>query len=211
MVGQTIFKSTDTRTNASVSEVEILKRDQKTYYKISLFVGFNDRDLIEGVFTVPGKTKVLSDVAVGGNVISVDSTVGFGATGTIISGQNSIDYTSKTINQFFGCTGVGVKINTADDIRANETIFGYENGDLSKRVDLRITGVLSELVTTSDISLVNEGENIFVKNVGEKLRMKIILIRKYLPIHGNITHHQDIKLIYLGQHIVLEHQLIPLT
>ena len=87
----------------------------------------------------------------------------FGATGTIISGQNSIDYTSKTINQFFGCTGVGVKINTADDIRANETIFGYENGDLSKRIDLRITGVLSELVTTSDVSLVNEGENIFVK------------------------------------------------
>ena len=155
LVGQTIFKSTDTSTNASVSEVEILKRDQKTYYKISLFVGFSDRDLIEGVFTV-GKTKALTDVSVNGNVISVDSTVGFGATGTIISGQNNIDYTSKTINQFFGCTGVGVKINTADDIRSNETIFGYENGDLSKRVDLRITGVLSELVPISDISLVNE-------------------------------------------------------
>ena len=152
LVGQTIFKSTDTSTNASVSEVEILKRDQKTYYKISLFVGFNDRDLIEGVFTVPGKTKVLNDVAIDSKVISVDSTVGFGATGTIISGQNNIDYTSKTINQFFGCTGVGLKINTADDIRSNETIFGYENGDLSKRIDLRITGVLSELVTTSDIN-----------------------------------------------------------
>ncbi len=169
LVGQTIFKSTDTSTNASVSEVEILKRDQKTYYKISLFVGFSDRDLIEGVFTVPGKTKILKDVAVNGDVISVDSTVGFGATGTIISGQNTIDYTSKTINQFFGCTGIGVKLNTADDIRANETIFGFENGDLSKRVDLRITGVLSELQTISDVSLVNEGENIFVKNVGEKI------------------------------------------
>ena len=170
LVGQTIFKSTDTSTNASVSEVEILKRDQKTYYKISLFVGFSDRDLIEGIFTVPGKTKVLTDVSVNGDVISVDSTVGFGATGTLISGQNNIDYTSKTINQFFGCTGVGVKINTADDIRSNETIFGYENGDLSKRIDLRITGVLSELVTLSDINLVNEGENIFVKNVGEKIK-----------------------------------------
>ena len=139
-------------------------------YKILLFVGFSDRDLIEGVFTVPGKTKALTDVSVNGDVISVDSTVGFGATGTLISGQNNIDYTSKTINQFFGCTGVGVKINTADDIRSNETIFGYENGDLSKRVDLRITGVLSELVTLSDIRLVNEGEKIFVKNVGEKIK-----------------------------------------
>ena len=170
LIGQTIFKSTDTSTNASVSEVEIFTRDSKSYYKISLFVGFSDRDLIEGIFTVPGKTKVLSEVSSGASVISVDSTVGFGTTGTIISGQNTIDYTSKTINQFFGCTGVNIGIGTAHDIRSNETIFGYENGDLSKRVDLRITGVLSELVPLSDIKLVNEGENIFVKNVGEKIK-----------------------------------------
>ena len=170
LVGQTIFKSTDTSTNASVSEVEVFSRDSKTYYKISLFVGFSDRDLIEGIFTVPGKTKVLSNVSTNASVISVDSTVGFGTTGTLISGQNTINYTSKTLNQFFGCTGVGVAIDTADDIRSDESIFGYENGDLSKRVDLRITGVLSELVPISDIRLVNEGENIFVKNVGEKIK-----------------------------------------
>ena len=67
----------------------------------------------------------------------MDSTVGFGTTGTLISGANTIDFTSKSINQFFGCTGITSKINTADDIRSNETIFGYENGDLSKRIDLR--------------------------------------------------------------------------
>ena len=76
--------------------------------------------------------------------------MGFGTTGTIISGTNTIDYTSKTINQFFGCSGINIGISTADNIRANETIFGYENGDLSKRVDLRITGVLSELMPISD-------------------------------------------------------------
>ena len=65
LVGQTIFKSTDTSTNASVSEVEILRRGGKTYYKISLFVGFSDRDLIEGVFTIPGKTKVLTSAPSG--------------------------------------------------------------------------------------------------------------------------------------------------
>ena len=170
LTGQTIFKSTDTSTNASVSEVEIIKREGRNYYKIALFVGFSDRDLIEGVFTVPGKTRVLDKVDAGATIINVDSTVGFGTTGTVISGANSkIDYTSKSINQFFGCTGVGVGIGTADDIRANETIFGYENGDLSKRIDLRITGVLSELVPITDISLINEGENFFVKNIGEKI------------------------------------------
>ena len=170
LTGQTIFKSTDTSTNASVSEVEILKREGRDYYKIALFVGFSDRDLIEGVFTVPGKTRVLDKVDAGATIINVDSTVGFGTTGTVISGSNSkIDYTSKSINQFFGCTGVGVGIGTADDLRDNETIFGYENGDLTKRVDLRITGVLSELVPITDISLINEGENFFVKNIGEKI------------------------------------------
>ena len=100
----------------------------------------------------------------------MDSTVGFGTTGTIISGANSeINYTSKSINQFFGCSGISVGIGTADNIRADETIFGYENGDLSKRIDLRITGVLSELVPITDISLINEGENFFVKNIGEKI------------------------------------------
>ena len=172
LVGQTIFKSTDTSTNASVSEVEILNRGGKNYYKISLFVGFSDRDLIEGVFTIPGKTKALSVAPPSASVISVDSTVGFGTTGTIISGQNRIDYTSKTLNQFFGCTGIGLRIETADDIRSDETIFGYENGDLTKRIDLRITGVLSELVPVNDVRLVREGESIFVKNVGEKIKNK---------------------------------------
>ena len=169
LVGQTIFKSTDLNTSASVSEVEVFTRDGKTYYKLSLFVGYNERDLIEGVFTIPGKTKTLSNSQIDATVISVDSTVGFGTTGTIISGSNTIDYTSKSINQFFGCSGIVVGISTADDIRSNETIFGYENSDLSKRVDLRITGVLSKLVTTSDVTLVTEGENLFVKNLGEKI------------------------------------------
>ena len=170
LTGQTIFKSTDVSTNASVSEVEIIKREGKNYYKIALFVGFSDRDLIEGTFTIPGKTKVIGGATAGATIIDVDSTVGFGTTGTIISGANSaINYTSKSINQFFGCSGVGVGIATASDLRSNETIFGYENGDLSKRVDLRITGVLSELVPITDISLINEQENLFVKNIGEKI------------------------------------------
>ena len=169
LVGQTIFKSNDLNTSASISEIEIFTRDSKSYYKLSLFVGFNDRDLIQGIFTIPGKTKALYNSAIGANVISVDSTIGFGATGTIISGSNVIDYTSKTINQFFGCSGINNQIVISDDIRSNETVFGYENGDLSKRVDLRITGVLSELIPDPNINLINEGENLFVKNIGEKI------------------------------------------
>ncbi len=170
LVGQTIYKSTDLSTNASVSEVEPLTREDKLYYKLSLFIGFSDRDLIEGVFTIPGKTKVLEGCPVGVSTISVDSTVGFGHTGTIISGTNSIDYTSKSINQFYGCSGIEEAISVGSDIRSNEVIFGYEDGNTDHKTELRITGVLSAYEGLSDISLINEGEDIFVKNVGESIQ-----------------------------------------
>ena len=169
LIGQTIFKSNDLNTNGSVSEVEVFTRNNKTYYKISLFVGFSDRDLIKGIFTVTPNTKSLNEVSIGDSIINVDSTVGFGATGTLISGNNTINYTSKSINQFFGCTGVERIINTADNIRKNESIFGYENGELSKRIDLRVTGVTSELVIIDELNLAREGENVYVKNIGEKI------------------------------------------
>ena len=169
LVGQTIFKSDDLETNASVSEVEIFSRDGKNYYQMSLFVGYSDRDLIQGIFTVNPNTKVLDNVSAGSSIISVDSTVGFGTTGTIISGVNTIEYKSKSINQFFECTGITNQINTADNIRINNNIFGYENGDLSKKIELRVTGVLNALTVDDDVTLVNEGERIFVKNLGEKI------------------------------------------
>ena len=60
-------------------------------------------------------------------------------------------------------------ISTTDDLRSDENVFGYEDGDLTKKVELRITGVLSdfELLPTQGSSVTSEGERIAVKNVGE--------------------------------------------
>lgn len=171
--GQTIFNSNDLNTNASVSDVEIFTRDTQTFYKLGVFVGYNDRDLVEGIFTIPGASRSLEPVEVNASVISVDSTIGFGQTGTIISGNNRIDYTSKSINQFYGCTGVTSKINLSDIVRADETIFGYEDGDIENRCDMRITGVLSELKPLVDIPLMEEDEEITTRNVGEVIENPI--------------------------------------
>ena len=168
--GQTIFRSNDLSTNASVSEVEIFTRDTKAFYKLGLFVGYNDRDLVEGTFVVPGFSRVLESVSPGASVITVDSTIGFGQTGFVVSGNNKIEYTSKSINQFFGCTGVTNAINVTDPIRADETIFGYENGDIEKKCELRITGVLSDFEALEDIPLMEVGEEIAVRNIGEIIR-----------------------------------------
>ena len=171
LVGQTIKKASDLATQASVSEVEIFTRSGiSTYFKLGLFVGFDDRDLIEGTFEIQPKTSNINPVSVGSSVITVDSTVGFGTTGTLLSGDNIITYSSKTVNQFLGCVGVDNAMGVKSPIRTNDVFFGYEDGDLTKKVEIRITGVLSDVETIGDVSSVTEGEKIYVKNVGEKIK-----------------------------------------
>ena len=108
--GQTIFRSTDLSTTAALSEVEVLSgisgiSTSVDYFILDLFVGFDDQEFITGTFNVTGKTKVIENVSSASSVITVDSTVGFGTTGTIISGlSTNITYTDKTVNQFLNCS-----------------------------------------------------------------------------------------------------------
>jgi len=171
LVGQTIRKSTDSETQASISEVEIFTRSglNKTYYKISLFVGYDDNNSIQGTFAPQPKVLAINPVSVGSSVITVDSTIGFADSGTLISGDNTLTYTGKTINQFLGCSGITSIINATDEIRSDEFYYGYENGDVTKKVEVRLTGVLSEFNLISDIKLASEGQKVFVNNVGEKI------------------------------------------
>ena len=170
LIGQTITKSTDSGTNASVSEVEPFTRNAKQYFKISLFIGNDDLSTIQGTFNITPATKSTELVSVGSSVLPVDSTIGFAENGYVISGVNSVTYTDKSINQFFGCTGIGVSIQPADNVRSDETYFGYENGDTSKKVTLRLTGVLSEFEQISKKLNVEENDIISVKNLGSNIK-----------------------------------------
>jgi hypothetical protein len=170
LVGQTIQKFNDESTSASISEIEPFTRNNIQYFKISLFVGYNSTSAVLGNFTITPNTKSLKNVAIGSSVISVDSTIGFAGIGTIISGINTITYTSKSVNQFFGCTGITSSILSSADIRSDEIYFGYENGDLNKKVELRLTGVLSKFVQVSDTLNLDEGQKISVKNIGDLIQ-----------------------------------------
>jgi hypothetical protein len=170
LMGQTIQKFNDESTSASISEIEPFTRNNIQYFKISLFVGYDEVSAVLGNFTITPNTKSLKNVSVGSSVISVDSTIGFAGIGTIISGINTITYTSKSINQFFGCTGITSSILSSADIRSDEIYFGYENGDLNKKVELRLTGVLSKFVQVSDTLNLDEGQKISVKNIGDLIQ-----------------------------------------
>ena len=184
LIGQTIYKLNDLTTNASISEVEPFTRvgvaltTNQQYYKISLFLGPNDKETsIQGTFSITPASKCTETVAIGASVISVDSTIGFGATGllsksgTIISGINTnINYTHKSLNQFFGCTGIDNEIESGDTIRNDDIYFGYANGDVNKKVELRLTGVLSKFDQISKSVDIDENQIISVKNLGDLIK-----------------------------------------
>jgi len=170
IVGQTLTKTTNSETNAPVSSVEIFTRNQKKYFKIGLFVGYGDNSNVKGNFIITPSSKVLENVSVGSSVISVDSTIGFGQTGTIYSGNNIITYADKSINQFLDCSGISENISATDNIFSDDTYFSYENGNIENKVVLRLTGVLSNFVQKSKSISVNEGQIITVKNVGSLIK-----------------------------------------
>jgi hypothetical protein len=171
LIGQTLFKSDDATTKASISSIEAFTRRNIQYFKISLFVGYNENNSIEGTFKITPNTKCLEDVDINSPIISVDSTIGFDSSGTIRSGNNTISYTDKNINQFLNCSGITEKIlSTSNVFSSTETYFGYEDGDLSKKVELRLTGVLRDFEQKSKFISAEEGQILTVKNLGELIK-----------------------------------------
>ena len=177
LVGQTIYKSTDeTGTTAAVSEVETITRNGITYYKLNFFVGYDDTyPNVTGTFSITPNTKVVEEVTVtpldaGTTVISVDSTIGFENSGSIFFGSYEIVYSDKSVNQFLGCyvkSTSSITIPKTSFLISNETYYGYEDGDLSKKVEFRITGVLSNLnIETTNYELL-DNDIIYPKNLGE--------------------------------------------
>jgi len=169
--GQVIIKTTDSTTTASISEIEPISRNNKQYYKLSIFVGYDDSlPTVTGNVDITGNTRNIDYVNVGSSVIIVDSTIGFPESGKLYSGNNVITYTNKSINQFFGCSGVSSGISTASTIYSQDTYYGYENGDITKKVELRLVGVISDFNVERQVSSSSEGEYISVKSIGELIK-----------------------------------------
>ena len=167
--GQTVVKNTDSETRAVVSEVEPFTRRGILYYKLNLYVGYDDKSAIEGTFEITPATKSQDNVLPGSSVITVDSTNGFDPSGIIYSNNNVITYTEKNYNQFLGCSGIENTINKTDNIRSDKIYYGYENGDISKKCEFRITGVISDIEDYEDDGSIPISKNqiLSVKNIGD--------------------------------------------
>ena len=56
-----------------------------------------------------------------------------------------------------GCQNVVNALPTKSSLRTNETFVGYEDGDITKKVEVRVTGVLKDIKPVNDIVLATEG------------------------------------------------------
>ena len=175
LVGQTLYQDNEagnSLVNAASGPVSEVVQIRDDYYRISVFIGYDDRALIDGTFVVPGKTQVIGGVGLGATVLTVDSTIGFGQTGTFEVGLSTntyfqkLDYTEKTVNQFIGVSTVGIDIPSATEIYTPTLVYGYEDNITTKPVTMRITGVLSEFDSIQDLYGLTPTSRIKVKNLG---------------------------------------------
>ena len=147
--------------NESIVSSDSYSSNSDLYYVISLSSGY-DRDsftsgTIEGKFKIPSKTISTVDSTTSSKVITVDSTVSFPSSGAFYleDGDDTelITYQSKNINQFVDCSVPSRTFKKGSTVRSVTSVYGYENNDESKKVELIITGVLNDFESGSISSL----------------------------------------------------------
>lgn len=173
--GQTLFQDDNENSteingaSAPISEVENTIRGGRSYYTIYLYQRYQDPSPgFEGTFAITPQSKCIGDVLIGDDVITVDSTIGFPKSGVLVSGTNTITYTDKTITQFLGCSGITQNIPATTSIRTNDIVYGYTT-DTNEKVELRLTGVISEFDPQEQIYNAQIGEIYRTKSIGANI------------------------------------------
>ena len=145
-----------------------------TYYKISIDAGF-DRDInvegsIYGKFSYHPKTKLIGEVGVGATTLDVDSTIGFPREGelSVVYKDTSIgivSYSSKSINQFYGCSNVTGTIVDGSNLDINTYAYGRSVVD-GRELRLRLRPVLTNLKINEETYGYESGDKIKIKTLG---------------------------------------------
>ena len=173
LIGHKIYQNSFTSPTASgaVSNAQQIFLKDKKYFRISFSQG-----TITNKFNISTKTKVVGTASTT-EVLTVDSTIGFNPSGNFhyLNTDNFYtlaSYTSKSNNQFFGCTGISKFLTESDPIIDENLIFGYENNDLTKICTMRVTGSISGVSDATSTKYFDVDDLIRVKHLGEKVDNK---------------------------------------
>jgi hypothetical protein len=165
----------------TVNKVQTITRKDKTYYVVSLDFDYNKdinlKGSVYGEFVIGPKTRCVDLSPEQSTTITVDSTYGFPETNGLLrinfddGTQISISYQRKNLNQFLGCVGIDREIPQGQEIyldyycEGGNTVDGVENP-----IKFRVTGVLSEALTTDDSHYITEGSRINIRTLGKDIQ-----------------------------------------
>ena len=180
LINLTLYQDKTDFTNAAqgtITNVEKIRRNDKDYYVISLDSDYN-KDIqsigtIFGKFAIHPKTKLVSSIVSGSSTLDVDSTVAFPSNNgnLIVNLENgttlNIKYTSKTLNQFLGCSGIIQDISESTEVKMDSFAYGYSNNNIVK---IRILGILSELEIPEGTRFYSKNDLIKIKTLGVDLK-----------------------------------------
>ena len=169
---------------APISNIENIYSPTGKYYKLSLDANYN-RDItvdgaIYGNFSIHPKTKLIKNYELPSItdtdnkysiILDVDSTVGFPNSGELevtYSDQTIgiVSYTSKSLTQFYGCSGITGTILDKTDINLNNFAYGTSFKDSSETIQVRIRSVLSDLDIVDDTYYFKRGDTALIKSLG---------------------------------------------
>ena len=152
--------------SASIYNIEYRPINDKDFYEISL-----DSGSFSGTFSVPGKTKVLEAVTAGADNILVDSTIGFGRTGSLllkptpISDFITVEYADKTSNQFLGVTGITTNLLFGADVSEDKLAYAYAGLGQTSLVQFRFVNVI-DTVDFTDTSNIRVDDTLNLSSFG---------------------------------------------
>ena len=159
--GQSLVQeTTPLQTSGSISNVEKAVIGDNLYYKIAISKGTTI-----GKFQQVGKTFITGSAGIGATVLNVDSTIGFGATGTVSFENTQLEYTGKNYTQFTGLDALTSPCGIGSTVRSGIIATSYEDGNLNNPVKLNVLGVLNKFVG----SAINQPEdaNINISQLGK--------------------------------------------
>ena len=150
-------------------------------------------ETLSGEFKIPYKTTLVEPLTTDGQIITVDSTIGWPErNGTIrINDQEEVQYKEKSLNQFIECTRSknGVVEDWDPGTVVQSDIFVYVNRGTDQECKMRVLGIAEAGTTVLDDtgSYYIQGDKLKVANLGstaldERLSSWLYNVKKLIQV-----------------------------
>jgi len=175
--------------SALIENVITIIEGTDTIYELAI-----SEETLEGEFKIPYKTTLVEPLSTTGQIITVDSTIGWPArNGTIrINDEEVVQYKEKSLNQFIECTRSrnGVVEDWDPGTVVQSDIFVYVNRGTSTECKLRVLGIAEAGTTVLNDtgSYYLQGDKLKVANLGstaedERLSSWLYNVKKLIQVN----------------------------